>query len=184
VTLHRLDREYDTGHLIDARSLSIAAHEHAFALAKRLDRPSLGLLVSCAARLASGEALQGTPQDEALATDAPRPDDDLLAIDWNEPAAQIARLVRAAAPYPGASAELGDTDVEVIAAEVFSRALPRALEPGDAALAAEGVVVCTGKGGLLLGRVRDADGELWSGVDVAELFPDGLAILPAAVQGR
>jgi methionyl-tRNA formyltransferase len=178
VTLHRLHREYDTGHIIDARALAIDPDEHAFALAKRLDRPSLALLVSCAERLARGEALEGTPQNDALATDAPRPDDDLLAIEWDAPAAAIVRLVRAAAPFPGASALLGDEEVDVIAARVFARALPRALEPGDAVLTSQGVVVCTAEGGLLLTRVRDAEGTVYTGQAVATLFPEGLARLP------
>ena len=178
VTLHRLDRQYDTGNIIDARALSIAPDEHAFALAKRLDRPSLALLVSCAQRLARGEALDGVPQDEHRASEAPRPEDELLEIDWREPARHIARLVRAAAPFPGANALLGDEEVEVIAAREFSRALPRALEAGDAVLASEGVVVCTAAGGLLIERVRDLDGKLWHGREVAGLFPQGLSVLP------
>jgi methionyl-tRNA formyltransferase len=178
VTLHRLDRDYDTGNIIDARSLAVAPDEHAFALAKRLDRPSLALLVSCAERLARGEALDGVPQDEQAASEAPRVEDELLEIDWHEPAAHIARLVRAAAPFPGAYAQLGDADVEVISARVYPGKLPRALEPGDAVLAREGVVVCTAEGGLLLERVRGEDGTEWRGRAVAELFPDGLFELP------
>ena len=181
VTLHRLDRDYDTGNIIDARQLAVADDEHAYALAKRLDRPSLALLVSCAERLAHGEALDGVPQDEEAATEAPRVEDALLEIDWHEPAAHIARLVRAAAPFPGAHAQLADADVDVIAARVYAGKLPRALEPGDAVLAREGVVVCTAQGGLLLERVRGEDGSEWRGRAVAEIFTDGLFELPAGL---
>jgi hypothetical protein len=73
---------------------------------------------------------------------------------------------------------LGDAEVDVIDARPFARALPRALEPGDAVLAREGVVVCTAKGGLLLERVRDEDGHILRGAEVVELFPDGLSALP------
>jgi methionyl-tRNA formyltransferase len=184
VTLHRLDRDYDTGNVIAARALDIAPHEHAFALAKRLDRPSLALLVSCAERLAQGEALEGEPQDAQRASEAPRPEDELLEIDWREPAVHIARLVRAAAPFPGAHAVLGDTEVDVVEARPFARALPRALEPGDAVLAPEGVVVCTAEGGLLLERVRDENGNVLRGAELVELFPDGLSTLPPHASKR
>lgn len=178
VTLHRLDAEYDTGAIVDARRVPIAPTDTGFSLAKKLDRPGLALLVSCAERLSAGEALRGTPQDEALATEAPRPDDELLDIDWHAPAALIERLVRAAAPYPGASAELGDHVVELLDAHVFLRPLPRALQPADAVLAPEGIVVCTGQGGLCVTRVRLESGEVLKGRAIATLFAEGIASLP------
>lgn len=174
VSLHRLDASYDTGNVIAQETLAIERDEHAFRLAKRLDRPALRLLVACASRLASGESLGGQVQDEALATEAPKPEPDLLEIDWNEPAARIVRLVRAAAPYPGASCELGSELVEVLEAARYALPLPRALRPYDAVWTPAGLVVCAGDGGVLVRRVRTEQDEMVQGAALAALFPEGL----------
>jgi methionyl-tRNA formyltransferase len=178
ITLHRLARDYDTGDLVSAERVAIAPTDTGHSLARKLDRPSLALLVRCAERLAAGEDLAGTPQDEGAASEAPRPDDALLDVDWHEPAEQIERLVRAAAPFPAASAELGDEIVELLEVRAFGGKLPRALEPADAVLSDEGVVVATGAGGLLVRRVRLEDGSERRGAEIAGLFGGGLARLP------
>lgn len=175
VTLHRLDAAYDTGAIIAQRRLAIGADEHALALARRLDRPGLALMIHCAERLAAGDPLAGTPQDDAAATDAPTPDDALLEIDWQRPAAEIARLVRAAAPYPGATAELGDALVEVLEARPSTRRLPAALAPADAVWTPEGLVVRAGDAGVLLTKVRLEDGAILRGEALRALFPQGIS---------
>jgi methionyl-tRNA formyltransferase len=185
VSLHRLEAEYDTGHVVARERLTIGEHESAWRLAKRLDRPGLRLLVQCAERLAAGEALRGEPQDEALATAAPQPNDDQLSIDWQRPVAEIVRLVRAASPYPAASAELGDEVVDVLRARAYPRSLPRALEPADAVLTPDGLVVCASDGGVLVLRARLDDGQVLDGEELEDLFSDPLARVHfAAPQGR
>ena len=154
VTLHRLEAAYDTGAVVDAIRVSIRPTDDAWRLARRLDRPSLRLLISCAERLARGEALRGAPQDEALATAAEPPSEDDLAIDWDRDAAYLERLCRAAGPTPGAIAQLGDTLVAVLAARPIAAA-PRVLEPGEAFFVEGRVCVRTGDGGALaIDRVR------------------------------
>jgi len=175
VSLHRLDEEYDTGAVIAQETLTIDPRENAWRLAKRLDRPALSLLVRCAEALAAGAALLGTAQDESGATPAPAPDDTLLSIDWTRPVAEIVRLVRAAAPYPGASTEFGDELVELLDAHPYPASLPRVLEPRDAVWTPEGLVVRAGDGGVVVNRLRDVDGRVWCGGELADLFPDGLA---------
>jgi methionyl-tRNA formyltransferase len=174
VSLHRLEAAYDTGAVIAQETLAIDPREHSYRLAKRLDRPALRLMLQCARRLCAGEALPGEPQDPAQVTLAPKPAPELLQVAWGEPAAQIVRLVRAAAPYPGASCELGTTVVDLLEAEVYPRDLPRALEPRDAVWTPAGLVVRAGDRGLLVKRVRtEDDGELREN-ELRELFPEGL----------
>jgi methionyl-tRNA formyltransferase len=182
VTLHRLAAAYDTGNVIAQQSLPIAPHDNAWTLAKKLDRPSLALFVQAAQRLAAGEALEGTPQDDTAATHAPQPPEDVLALDFRQPADAVLRRVRALAPWPGALAQLGDAQVVVLRARSFDAKLPKALEPGDAVACAQGVVIRTGTGGVLIERVRDEDGNVLRGTEVQRLFPEGLFRLsPSAV---
>lgn len=157
VTLHRLAEAYDTGDVVRAVAIDVDPADDAWSLARRLDRPALELLGWCADRLAAGETLEGAPQDERGATLAPAPTDAQLAIDWRAPAEDVVRLVRAAAPRPGATAQLGDELVEVLRARVCPEAPPRALAPAEAWRAAEGVAVRAGDGaGVLIEATRPA----------------------------
>ncbi len=140
VTAHVLDDAYDTGATLARRELAIDPTWSAWTLAKRLDRPSLSLLREVARAYATGYAPTPTAQDETKATLAPAPTDDDLAIDWREPAADVLRLVRAAAPWPGATFTLGE-EVIVLEQARITREFPRALERGEAAVRADGAAV-------------------------------------------
>ena len=179
VTLHRLEAEYDTGAIVDAIRVRIRDGENAWQLARRMDRPSLQLLLRCADRLSRGERLEGAPQDDALATPADPPSEDDLALDWDRDAPYLVRLCRAAAPSPGAVAQLGDTLVAVLAARAVASA-PAVLEPGEAFFEGGLVHVRTGDGGALaLDHVRieeteqDAGdiGQELRGAAIARLVP-------------
>lgn len=159
VTLHRLDRDYDTGHVIAQRTMPLLDRYDAWKLARALDRPALALLLECARRLDHGEVLLGDPQDDALATHAPEPDDDDLSIDWNEDAESIVRLVRAAAPTPAALADIEGELVEVTRASVYERSAPASLEPAEAFVDGDSVVVCAGRGAVRILGARDEQGD-------------------------
>jgi methionyl-tRNA formyltransferase len=171
VTLHRLEVEYDTGNVVAQRRVPIRATDDAWRLARRLDRPSLALLVECARRLEAGEALEGEPQDEGRATEAPQPDEEGLCIDWDEAADDVLRLVRAAAPAPMASTLLGDQLVFVARAERFDGELPGGLLPGEAARTPEGIVVVCGEGAIRLVEVEDEAGARYRGAAIDALVP-------------
>jgi methionyl-tRNA formyltransferase len=140
VTLHRLEADYDTGAIVAQRRLPIGPDDDAWSLARKLDRPSLALLVEAAERLARGEPLAGTPQDEAAATQAPRPTDDDLAVRWDRPAAEVLRLVRAAAPTPGAGCRIGEREALLVRASASDERGPRALAPGEAFVTRDGAL--------------------------------------------
>jgi methionyl-tRNA formyltransferase len=180
VSLHRLEAEYDTGAVLRQARLAIDPQENAWSLARRLDRLGLPLLVEAARTLALGEPSAAVAQELSAVTLAPRPDDSLLAIDWCEPADSILRLIRAAAPYPGASAELGDALVEIIAARLLPSALPGVLKPAEAVMIHSQVAVQTGRGGLLIDRVRTEGGEVLRGNEIQALFPQGISALTSA----
>ena len=164
VTAHELEDEYDTGAILARRELAIDPSWSAWRLAKRLDRPSLGLLRETVRAYAQGTPPAPVAQDEALATEAPQPTDDDLEIRWTEAADAIARRVRAASPWPGAFTAIGEDDV--ILTEVRASSRDRrtfaALAPGEAVVRADGVaIVRAGDTSveLLRGRVEDDDGE-------------------------
>lgn len=165
VTLHRLEAEYDTGRVVAQRTVPIAPGDDGWSLARKLDRPSLSLLVECADRAARGEAMEGAPQDEALATSAPEPSEEDLALDFDADAAELERWVRAARPEPGARAVLGEALVTFLDVTVDDASPPGGLEVGEAWIERGVVRVRCGRGALRIERVRDEDddGEQKSG---------------------
>lgn len=162
VTVHELAEDYDTGSIIAARRLTIEPTWNAWQLAKALDRPSLALLRETVARYARGDIPAKTPQDEALATEAPTIDEEACAILWSWPVERVLRHVRALAPAPGAWTEIDGACVVVTRAAAVSET-PAALLPGEAAVIDGRAVVRAGDGGVLLlegeidGEAADAD---------------------------
>lgn len=162
VTVHLLGDDYDTGAIVAARRLAIDPTWSAWTLAKRLDRPSLALLREVVGAYADGRPPAPTPQDDAHATLAPVPGDELLEIIWASTAAEVVRRVRAASPWPGAFTELGGQTLAITRARETAD-IPRTLTPGEAFVRADGVaVVAAGTGGveLLAGRSESDDRDL------------------------
>ncbi len=160
VTAHVLEPEYDTGDILGKKRLAVDPSWNAWTLAKKLDTPSIALMREVAMGYAEGAPPECVPQDESLATLAPSPTEDELELDWNLAAIDLARRVRAASPYPGAFAFIGDQVVSVVRAEPTDR-FPRALAVGEAAVEAGFAVVRCGAGALRLveGRYDSDDGE-------------------------
>jgi methionyl-tRNA formyltransferase len=167
VTAHRLDDEYDTGPILAQRRLPIDPSWNAWMLARRLDRPSLGLLREIVSAFKERRAPSERPQMEDGATLAPEPDDQLLAISWQDEAGQIARRIRAASPWPGAFTQIGDHLVILTSARITTD-FPRALVTGEGAVRPDGVAVV---------RAADVAIELIAGRDDADrpLDTDALA---------
>jgi len=170
VSILWLDAGVDTGPIVAQRRIAVSAEWTAGDLADRLDALGLDLLVATVDRLEVAGRLPCSPQDEAGATAAPQPDDDLVAIRWSQRAADIERLVRAASPHPGAATIVGEQLVVVRRARVHDLPSPGALEPGDAVLIDAGVLVWTGEGGLLLDEIA-VPGATFQGLEVARAFP-------------
>jgi methionyl-tRNA formyltransferase len=140
VTAHRLGAEYDTGDILAQRELRIDVAWNGWLLARALDRPSLLVLREFVRAYASGRAPEPVPQDERAATAAPSLTDEELAIAWSWPAGRIERRVRAAAPWPGAWTEIAGRIVTLVRVRTTGD-FPRALEPSEAAVRADGVAV-------------------------------------------
>ena len=156
VTAHRLEATYDTGAILGQRTLAIPPEWNAWTLAKKLDRPSLALLREVVRAFAEGHAPPDVAQDESRATAAPQPDEDLLVLRWSWPAERIVRRMRAASPWPGALAQIGDNEITLTRAEVLTD-IPRALAQGEAAVVDGRAVVRASDVGVVLLEGRRED---------------------------
>lgn len=97
ITTMRMDRGMDTGDMLLRRPLAIGAHESVSGLHDRLMVLAAEVLTETVDLLERG-AITPEPQDESLATYAPRIESRDLVLDWNRPAEELERQVRGLAP--------------------------------------------------------------------------------------
>ena len=96
VTIMRVDEELDHGPMLDIATLDIGPDEHSPSLASRLSKLGAEALLR-----ALRELREGTPQDHAQATHAPKIEKHEGQVNWSEPARAIYNKYRAFDPWPG-----------------------------------------------------------------------------------
>jgi methionyl-tRNA formyltransferase len=152
ISIMEMDEGLDTGPVYEQRSVEIAAHDDASTLHDKLASLGGEVLVEVLERLRAGRA-HSTPQPAQGVTYAPKIGKDETRLDWQLPAAELERAVRAFRPSPGAVARLGEETLKVWRAEV----LERQGEPGTV-LDASGLVVACGVGALRILELQRAGG--------------------------
>lgn len=101
VSIMRVVAELDAGPVFLAEAVPIASHETSVELERRLAAVGAAALLRVADALARGEAV-ATPQDDRLASYAPRITKEEGIIRWARPAETIHNQVRALHPWPHA----------------------------------------------------------------------------------
>lgn len=107
ITLMQMDAGLDTGDILLARALPITNGDTAATLHDRLAALGAELIVQGLDLLARG-ALEPRPQPQDGVTYAPKIAKSEAALDWAQPAAALARRVRAFTPWPGTQFALPD----------------------------------------------------------------------------
>ncbi len=128
VTIMRMDAGLDTGPILLAEAVEITAEETGGALRERLAALGARLMVRALAELEAG-TLAATPQPEQGVSYASRILKTELALDWTQPAGQLADRIRAFDPQPGVAAVLARGTG--VALKLWrARALPGGAEDG------------------------------------------------------
>jgi methionyl-tRNA formyltransferase len=154
ISLMRMDAGLDTGPVLATASLPIEPDDTTGTLTGKLANLGAELLAEMLPAWLRGKI---TPvlQDEAGATYAPRIGKEAGEIHWGEPAEQIARKVRAYAPWPSAYTAWGGQRLKIIRAHPGpSSDLPPEAAPGQVIDTAAGAGVVTGSGILVLDQVQ------------------------------
>ncbi len=112
VTVMQMNERMDAGPILLQRETEIRAGETCGELEERLALMGAEALVEAIAGLERGE-LVPRPQEEALATLAPKIEKAHGRIDWSRPADEIERQVRALNPWPSAFTRLGGKFLKV-----------------------------------------------------------------------
>ena len=170
VTTFFLQRTVDTGAVILARRIAVGPDDTAGDVHDRLAEVGAEAVVETVRRIAAGTA-QARPQDESLASPAPKVFRDDARIDWSRPARQVHNLVRAMSPWPGAWTEWGGETLKVLRTRP---AAASASGPGAVSVADGAMVVGCGEGAV---EVLEVQRQGKRRMDVADFLngadPDG-----------
>lgn len=155
VTIFRLNERLDAGAIVGQRRVAIAPQEDAAALTARLAEIGAEELLGALARIEEGRE-RASPQDESEATLAPKFNKAQGTIEWQWPAEDIVRLVRAMVPWPGASTSWRGRTLKVWQASAAPLASTfRAMAPGSVAHAGdERLLIAAGKDAVQLDAVQ------------------------------
>ena len=169
-SIMKMDAGLDTGPVYRRRKLAIETGETAGMLHDRLARCGADLLVETLPGISNG-ALQAEPQDDALATHAPRIVKSDGVLDWTTPAVELERRVRAFNPWPVAETRVRNGERvriwEAVALERRSQERPGAV----ICTGADGVDVATGAGILRVLSLQRPGGRAMSAADYVNANP-------------
>lgn len=149
ITTMLMDEHLDTGPMLLRREVAVAPEATAGELALQLSRVGAEILIPTLAGLADG-SLKPVPQDDSMATFAPRITKEMAKIDWGRDARAIHNQVRGLNPWPLAFSECGENRIQILRSRLSdSRAVP-AGEPGMfLGTSEQGMCVACGDAGRL-----------------------------------
>lgn len=169
VCLMQMEKGLDTGPVMLRDSTPISPDDTGGSLHDRLAALGAHVLAEGLARLRqSGAPLPAEPQDHALANYAHKLDKAEARLDWQHPAAELARKVRAFTPWPVAEATLDGERLRIHRAD----AIEAGGEPGTIIAAGrEGIDVACGHGALRLLTIQRDGGKPLAAADYLNARP-------------
>lgn len=154
VTLMQMNEGLDTGPMIAKRTIPLTASHTAETLTAELAELGAALLIETLPAWLAGD-LTSKPQDDRLATYAPRLQKEEGAIDWTQSAVEIERQVRAFYPWPGTFTEGPAGPFKILAVALSPEvAAPAGTLPGTVFKHNRQVHLVTGLGTLQLVTVQ------------------------------
>jgi methionyl-tRNA formyltransferase len=152
VTVMYMAEGLDTGDVLLRRRTDILPTDTGGSLHDRLAQVAPEALLEALQMLAKRNAPR-IPQDNALATYAPKLTRDDGKIDWSEPAEIIERTIRAFNPWPGTFTEIATPGVRKL--KIFSAAIvDLSGKPGEFLRSEKELIVAAGKNALSLNEVQ------------------------------
>ena len=146
VTVMRMVAKLDAGPIVHQRRTPIFDDETGGELSLRLSELGAAAMIEALALMEVGAAAE-QPQDDGGATYATKIDRGSTHIDWSRPATEVARLIRAYDPRPGAFTTHGDVAVKLFGARAMG-SLSTA-QPGTVTVIdANGMAIACGEGAV------------------------------------
>jgi methionyl-tRNA formyltransferase len=155
VTIMRMVQALDAGPILLQTRTPVARDETAGELEARLSELGALALVE-ALTLMSLDKLTETPQDDSLATYAPKIEREMARIDWSMSADEIARHVRAYDPRPGAFTTHRGGEVKLFGAITADPPSPERAPGEILSIDGRGIVVACGSGAVVITAAQPA----------------------------
>jgi len=149
ITVMYMAEGLDTGDMLLLRAIDIRSDDTGGSLHDRLAQIAPDALLESLRMLAKGGAPR-IPQDNTLATYAPKLKREDGKIDWSEPAETIERRIRAFNPWPGAFMKIDGRNLKIFSSSIVDVSG----EPGEIVGSEKELVIAAGKGALSLGNVQ------------------------------
>lgn len=119
LTTFLLKHEIDTGHILSQREMPILEEDDAGSLHDRMMIAGAGLVLGSVDMIATKNIIT-TPQNDNLASHAPKIHHQDGHIVWNRPMEEIQNLIRGMSPYPGAWTMLDGKELKIFKARKYS----------------------------------------------------------------
>ncbi|PKO91049.1 MAG: methionyl-tRNA formyltransferase [Betaproteobacteria bacterium HGW-Betaproteobacteria-1] len=155
VTIMEVVPALDAGAMVSRGVLPITARDTAQTLHDGLSNIGARLMVEAMQQLEQEGKLAATPQDESLVTYAHKLEKSEAAIDWQRPAQELSRQVRAFNPFPVAHTMLNGEVCRIW----MATELPGQAEAGKIVDVTDGIQVGCGKGILRIEELQMPGGK-------------------------
>ena len=172
VTVMRMEAGLDTGPMLLKVTTPISPQDTGGSLHDRLAELGPPAVLRAIAGLAAG-TLQGEVQNDALATYAHKLNKDEARLDWQRPAIELQRQIRAFNPWPVSHSLLNGEALKVLAAELTEEQGA----PGTILAASkDGLTVACGQQALRLTRLQLPGGKALGFADLLNSRRDKFAL--------
>lgn len=151
VSVQQMTRGLDAGPVLGFGDLAIGPNDTAEELFPRLAALGAEVLAGVVERLGRGP-VEATPQDDALATFAPRLERHAGATDFRPPASRLYDRWRGYNPWPGLYSQLGAAPLKILACRPLPGSTTK--EPGTILGLLDDALAIACGGGTILGALR------------------------------
>ena len=176
VTLMKMAETLDTGEILLTENVEILEDDDALSLGNMLSVVGASLLMRLLEDLEKTGELKGIPQEESLATLAPKITKNDCILNWSRSMEKVLCHIRGLSPEPGALAQLRDKGMKILCAEPYFSDKEECEEilarkeysPGSVVHLVKnwGPVIRTGDGLIVLKQVQLPGKRPISGVDL------------------
>ncbi len=173
VTIMQMDEGLDTGAMLFKHSLSITKKDTSFSMYQKLAEIGPKALIETLATLTE---LKPETQNNELASYAKKLSKEESKIDWELPAEQLERNIRAFNPWPVAFFTLNGFNIKVYASCVVKNESPEFLAGQIIKSDKQGILVATGNESLLLTKLQLPGKKPMAAADVLNGRADWFAV--------
>jgi len=171
ISIMQMEAGLDTGPVLLSQSIPITDEDTALTLHDKLAKLGGNLIVEFLGKLERSSTIEAKPQTHTQATYAAKIEKREAGIDWNLPAEELLRQIRAFNPFPGAVTSFNGYPLKIWQAEVVDGCgLPGTIILADR----QDLVVACGEKALRLLQIQKAGGKRLS----ADQFLAGTSLSP------